>query len=166
MLTTPTPADGCGACSVGRDDLTGNGRLDVTAAIHALQGQLPAPDRFEPNDDVGREAQVVYGRALRGRATLDTWDDPNDVYRIRLKRGQRPLSGRALGLAWTPRSCSGSRRCSRSRCATDSLRARRSIHPAGAPERIRYRARRAGWYYLQVKLARPGSGSYSIRIAS
>ena len=50
--------------------------------------------------------------------------------------------------------------------ATDSLRARRSIHPAGAPERIRYRARRAGWYYLQVKLAKPGSGSYSIRIAS
>jgi hypothetical protein len=50
--------------------------------------------------------------------------------------------------------------------ATDNLRARRSIHPAGNPERIRFRANRAGTYYLQVKLAKPGSGRYSIRIAS
>ena len=50
--------------------------------------------------------------------------------------------------------------------ATDALRARRSVHPAGVPERIVYRARTSGWYYVQVKLARAGSGQYSIRIAS
>jgi hypothetical protein len=36
----------------------------------------------------------------------------------------------------------------------------------GVPERLVYRARASGWYYLQVKLARPGSGPYWIRIAS
>ena len=160
-----TSATGCEACSVGRDALTGNGRLDVTAAIHALHGPLPAPDRFEPNDDVGREAQVVYGRLLRGQASLDTWDDPNDVYRIKLERGQGlsvVVHSRDLDTSivlWKPALQSLAQ-------ATDSLRARRSIHPAGVPERIRYRARRAGWYYLQVKLANPGAGSYSIRIAS
>src|SRR5205823_13755206 len=121
-------------------------------------GPLPAPDRFEPNDDAGREAQVVYGRALRGRATLDTWDDPNDVYRIKLRRGQGVSVVERSGsldtsiVLWKPALKSLA-------LATDSLRVRRSIHPAGAPERIVYRARTRGWYYLQVKLAKGGSGS-------
>jgi hypothetical protein len=49
--------------------------------------------------------------------------------------------------------------------ARDGLRARRSIHPLGVPERLGYRARKSGWYSLQVKLAQPGFGQYSIRIA-
>jgi Subtilase family len=160
-----TPADGCVACTVGRDDLTGNGRLDVTAAIHALHGPLPAPDRFEPNDDTGREAQVVYSRSLRGQATLDSWDDPNDVYAVKLRRGQgvsvvvRSRDVDTSIVLWKPALQSLA-------LATDALRARRSIHPAGAPERIVYRARSTGTYYLQVKLAKPGAGRYSIRIAS
>jgi subtilase family protein len=160
-----TPADGCGACTVGRDDLTGNGRLDVTAAIHALHGPLPAPDRFEPNDDTGREAQVVYRRSLHGQATLDSWDDPNDVYAVKLRRGQGVSVVVRSGdldtsvVLWKPALQSLA-------LATDALRARRSIHPAGATERIVYRARSTGTYYLQVKLAKPGAGRYSIRIAS
>lgn len=161
-----TPADGCDACSPGRDELTGNGRLDVAAAIHSLHGPLPPADRFEPNDDVGREAQSVFGRSLVAKATLDTWDDPNDVFSIKLRRGQgisvvvRSGSNLDTSIAlWKPWLKALA-------LATDDLRARRSIHPAGVPERIVYRARTAGWYYLQVKLARPGSGQYSIRIAS
>ena len=160
-----TPADGCSGCSVGRDSLTGNGRLDVTAAIHALRGPLPPPDRFEPNDDTGIEAQPVYSGKLRAKATLDSWDDPNDVYAIKLNRGQRLGVGVRSGdldtsiVLWKPALQSLA-------TATDNLRARRSIHPAGNPERIRFRAGRAGTYYLQVKLAKPGSGRYSIRIAS
>ncbi|MDQ2910611.1 MAG: S8 family serine peptidase [Actinomycetota bacterium] len=160
-----SPADGCDACSPGRDELTGNGRLDVTAAIHSLRGQLPPSDRFEPNDDAGREAQTVFRRALAAKATLDTWDDPNDVYRIHLRRGQgisvRVRSGSldTSLVLWKP----GLQALA---LATDELRARRSIHPEGVPERLVYRARTGGWYYVQVKLARPGSGQYAIRIAS
>jgi hypothetical protein len=160
-----TPADGCSACSPGRDALTGNGRLDVTAAVHSMRGQVPAPDRFEPNDDVGREAATVFKRTLRLRATLDAWDDPNDVYAVHLRRGQgmsvlvRSGSLDTSIALWKP----GLRALA---LASDDFRARRSIHPAGAPERLAYRAHRAGWYYLQVKLAQGGSGSYSIRIAS
>jgi hypothetical protein len=160
-----TPADGCDACSPGRDELTGNGRLDVTAAIHSLRELPPPPDRFEPNDDAGLEAQPVFGRSLAGRATLDTWDDPNDVYSIHLSRGQGIsvlVSSGSLDTSivlWKP----GLQALA---LAADELRARRSIHPAGVPERLVYRARIGGWYYLQVKLARPRSGQYSIRIAS
>jgi subtilisin family serine protease len=160
-----TPADGCAACSPGRDALTGNGRLDVAAAINSLRAPLPKADRFEPNDDTGREAQVVFSGSLAARPTLDSWDDPNDVYSIKLRRGQGisvVVRSGALDTSivlWKPGLQSLA-------LATDDLRARRSVHPQGVPERIVYRARTSGWYYLQVKLARPGSGPYSIRIAS
>ncbi len=159
-----TPGNGCDACTSGRDDLTGHGRLDVTAAIQLLRAPLPAPDRLEPNDDAGREAATI-GRTLRVRATLDTWDDPNDVYRVYLRRGHgisvlvRSGSLNTSIVLWKP-ALRGLGR------ATDELRARRSIHPAGVPERIVYRARASGWYYLQVKLVSPGSGPYSIRLVS
>ena len=89
-----TPANGCGDCSPGPDSLSGFGRLDVGAALDALQGAPPAPDRFEPNDDAGVEAATVY-HSMSATATLDWWDDPNDVYRIHLARGQRLSRGRA-----------------------------------------------------------------------
>jgi len=156
------PANGCVGCSTGRDPLTGFGRLDVTAALHDLS-KPSAPDRFEPNDDAGFRAAAHYPR--RFRATLDTWDDPNDVYRIRLRKGQhvsvlaRTGAGTDVSLIlWKPALYALAE-------ARDGLRARRSIHPPGVPERLGYRAWQAGWYYLQVKLAQPGFGQYSIRIA-
>jgi subtilisin family serine protease len=158
-----TPANGCDACSAGRDSLTGFGRLDVTAAIRDVT-KPPPPDRFEPNDDVGLRAATGYPR--RFKATLDSWDDPNDVYRIRLRRGQRvSVLARSADtdvslVLWKPALHSLA-------APRASLRARRSIHPPGAPERLAYRARRGGWYSLQVKLAQSGMGfgQYSIRIA-
>ena len=83
-----TPGNGCGDCGPGRIRTSGFGRLDVGAALDALQGAPPAPDRFEPNDDTGVEAATVY-HSMAATATLDWWDDPNDVYRIHLARGQR-----------------------------------------------------------------------------
>jgi subtilisin family serine protease len=156
-----TPANGCNACSAGRDSLTGFGRLDVASAIHDLT-RPPAADLFEPNDDVGTRAATGYPR--RFRATLDTWDDPNDVYRVKLRRGQRVsvlvrATDTDISLAlWKPALHSLAE-------ARDGLRARRSIHPLGVSERLGYRARKSGWYSLQVKLAQPGFGQYSIRIA-
>ncbi len=159
-----TAANGCAECSPGPDALTGFGRLDVGAALDSLQGPPPPADRFEPNDDVGSQASIVWS-PLVATATLDWWDDPNDVYRIHLDRGQRlSVYVRASAkldpsiVLWKP----GLRNLSDAR---SDLRARRSIHGPGVPERIRFKAHRTAWYSLQVKLAKPGFGAYRIRLA-
>jgi hypothetical protein len=160
-----TPANGCGDCSPGPDSLSGFGRLDVGAALDALQGAPPAPDRFEPNDDAGVEAATVY-HSMSATATLDWWDDPNDVYRVHLARGQRlsvvvhagPKNIDPSLVLWKPGLDALAD-------ARSDLRARRSIHGPGVPERIRFKAPRSAWYYLQVKLARPGFGPYRIHLA-
>lgn len=158
-----TPATGCDPCTPGPDALTGFGRLDVSAALDALQGKLPAPDKLEPNDDIGSGwAATVYDR-LNTRATLDWWDDPNDVYRVYLRRGQgisvivRSSKVDPSIILWKP----GLHALADAR---SDLRARRSIHGPGVPERLAYRARKSAWYSLQVKLARPGYGPYRIRL--
>jgi subtilisin family serine protease len=157
------PANGCDDCSFGPDALSGFGRLDVSAALDALQGPAPPADRFEPNDDAGSEAATVY-RSMSATATLDWWDDPNDVYRIHLVKGQRlsvlvhagPKVDPTIVL-WKPglHALAGAR---------SDLRARRSVHGPGVPERIRFKAHRTAWYMLQVKLARPGPPSSPYRI--
>jgi len=160
-----TPATGCADCTPGPDAVTGFGRLDVGSALDALRAPPPAADRLEPNDDAGLRAAIV-NKTLRVRATLDWWDDPTDVYRVYLRRGQGVSvvlrSGSKLDpslILWKPglRSLSATR---------SDLRARRSIHGPGVRERIAYRSHKSGWYYVQVKLARPGFGPYRIRLAS
>jgi hypothetical protein len=162
-----TPANGCVDCTVGVDALTGHGRLNVDDALTALQNPSPPADRLEPNDDAGDEAAIVATpRAFT--ATLDWYDDPNDVYKIHLDKGERLSVVVHEGdkvdpslFLWKPGLTSLA-------AATSDLRARRSIHGPGIPERIRYRAPREGWYYVQVKLATPGVdgfGAYRIRLA-
>ena len=83
-------ATGCPNCATQRDPLSGWGRLDVNAALKKLLSAGPPPrDRLEPNDDAGTAAAPLWGTRSRVDATLDFWDDQNDVYAIRLKRGQR-----------------------------------------------------------------------------
>jgi subtilisin family serine protease len=167
-----TPANGCVDCTTGADALSGFGRLDVDRALDALHDPTPPPDRLEPNDDAGGEAAIVSAPRTF-TATLDSYDDPNDLYKIHLGRGQRlavvvraganldPFADARLDpslVLWKPglTSLAG---------ATSDLRARRSIHAPGVPERIRFRAGRPGWYYVQVKLAAPGLGAYRIKLA-
>ena len=161
-----TPANGCVDCTPGPDALTGFGRLDVGTAMSALGAGWPPADRLEPNDDTGSHAALV-NRKLNVRATLDWWEDPSDVYRVYLRRGQG-ISALVRSNAridaslilWKP----GLRRLADVR---SDLRARRSIHAPGVPERIAYRSHKSGWYYVQVKLARPGDqGPYRIRLAT
>jgi subtilisin family serine protease len=158
------PANGCDECTPGPDALTGWGRLDIDAAMGALAGGGPPADRLEPNDDAGSHAALVNGK-LNIRPTLDWWDDPTDVYRVYLRRGQRMSVGVTSAkvdpslILWKP----GLRRLADAR---SDLRARRSIHAPGVPERVSYRAFRNGWYYVQVKLARPAIGSYRIRLTT
>jgi hypothetical protein len=164
--TLASPDNGCPQCSGTRDALSGWGKLDVAAAVKTLRaGHVPVRDRFEPNDDV-RLGKRIRATHARFRATIDWWDDPVDVYRVHLDKGQTVFVAAQshvsndISLAlWKPE-------LSRLADATDALRAARSVHPAGDPEYLRYRATRAGWYSLEVLLARPGSGSYRIRIAT
>jgi subtilisin family serine protease len=159
-----TIANGCPECLPGRDSLSGWGKLDITAAIRALRsGRVPPPDFGEPNDDV-LLGTGLHGRVTRLAATIDYWDDRNDVYRVKLNRGQKisvaarsgPNADISLAL-WKPalQSLAGRR---------PELRARRSVHSPGVTERLAYRAGKAGWYSLQVVSARPGAGSYSLNV--
>jgi hypothetical protein len=156
---------GCRRCPALRDRFSGWGRLDVTRAIQALGRQLPEADRFEVNDDAGPRARRLFGSgSVRFRATLDFWDDPVDVYSMRVRAGQRltvALSGpertNANLALWRPGTRTVYGRASRPPVA-------RSARP-GSLERISRVASQTGWFFVEVKLARPGSGGYTLSYA-
>jgi Subtilase family len=156
-------ATGCRACPLGRDRFTGWGRLDVTSALAQLDGVLPPRDRYEPNDDAGARATRLFAQT-RIDATLDFWDDQQDVYKIRLRRGQRMY----VGLTGPPRTDVNLMLWRPGTTHVDDLRRQhrrvtQSARP-GPREWLAYRAPRAGLYYLQVKIASVGAGKYRLRI--
>jgi subtilisin family serine protease len=158
-------SNGCRVCPLGRDALTGWGRIDVAAALAALAGPIPGPDTLEANDDA-LSAYTLWGRRRLLEATLDYWDDQNDVYRIRLRRGQRlyaslvgPRATDPVLAVWKPRTHS----VEDLRSAVRGLRAKVSKR-SGPNDFIGYRARRTGWYYLQVKLPTLGRGDYRLSL--
>ena len=80
----------------GFDNATGFGLLDVGAAL----AKAPPPrDPLEPNDDMVWVDGRAFGRAappvFRGRGTarlvglVDAYEDPADVYRVRVRRRSR-----------------------------------------------------------------------------
>jgi subtilisin family serine protease len=158
-------ATGCVVCVVGRDELTGWGRLNVAGAISALSEPLPARDRYEANDDAGSHAYPVAGSNRRLFASVDFWDDQDDVYGVPLERGQRVyvgLTGRDpeqdLTLAlWLPgaRSITG--------VATVGLRAKASAR-SGARQYFSFRAARTGTHYVQVRITTPATSRYRLTI--
>jgi len=157
-------ARGCRTCPAGRDRYTGWGRLDVSSALGLLAGQLPPRDRYEPNDDAGPRAVQVYGRRTRIEATLDFWDDQQDVYGVFLRKGQRVYAG----LMGPPRTDVNLVLWRPGTVGVDDLRHQRrrvtqSAHP-GPREFLAYRAPRAGVYYLQVKMSSAGAGRYRITL--
>ncbi|MBA2740379.1 MAG: S8 family serine peptidase [Actinobacteria bacterium] len=159
---------GCAACAVGRDALSGWGSLDVAAAIAALSKPLPVADRYEANDDAGSRAasiSVKSGGTRHVQATVDFWDDQDDVYAIRLEKGKRVYLGLTgavqdadLSLAlWLPKT----------RFIEDvrayRLRARVSTKPGGR-EYFSYRPAATGTFFVQVRISNPGTTSYRLRI--
>jgi subtilisin family serine protease len=161
-------ARGCRRCTVGRDEFTGWGVLDITAAVNSLVLPAPHADQFEPNDGLATRAVKLWGkRQRRIAATLDYWNDQVDVYRVKLRRGQRvravlrgPPGVETTLLLWKP--------------ATKSLQEPRgdSRHLAarateGSVKKVVHRAGKGGWYYLQVKLSTPTPTSvrYTLRFA-
>ena len=128
-LLTRTAADvsaasGCSYCPLGRDELTGWGRLDVTAALRALDGELPPPRplRAERRRRPGGDAALLPDQARRRDARL-------------LGRPERRLRDQAA-----PRPAGLSERAGacRDRHEPDPLEARRHTgggHPPARPHR-------------------------------
>ena len=162
--TDVNASNGCKQCPLLRDTFSGWGRLDVAKAIAALDGVLPPQDRLEPNDDAGSSSARLSGKVTNVKATIDFWDDQNDVYRIYLRKGQRlrlmlkgPDGANSNLLLWLP----GTKRVGDLR--TQHKRAAQAIGP-GASHRLAYRASAAGWYYVQAKLVTRGFGPYGLTI--
>jgi hypothetical protein len=157
-----TAANGCRPCGLGRDPLTGWGRLDAAAALGVLGGTPPPADAFEPNDEAGSRAYRLYGSRRAVRATLDYWDDADDVYRVHLRRGDKLFvsltdpagEGASLGL-WAP----GTEEVTGLPDLTLRLRLRTNPGPT---EYLAHYATRTGWYVVHVHLLTEGSGQYRL----
>jgi subtilisin family serine protease len=160
-----TPATGCRGCRPGRDALTGWGRLDVAAAIAALAQPLPPRDRFETNDDVGSRAQRLRGEERRLFATVDFWDDQDDVYAIRLERGQGVYVGLTAPGASVDLSLALWRPGTPSIRGVGGIRFRAALSArGGARQYLAYRAREPGLHFVHVRVSTPGSARYRLTI--
>ena len=62
--------------------------MNVATAV-GYGGRLAPVDRTEPNDDAGARSFRVRKATVNRSASLDFWDDQNDVYAVRLRRGGR-----------------------------------------------------------------------------
>jgi subtilisin family serine protease len=160
-------ATGCKRCPPLRDAYSGWGTLNVAKALAALQGPLPAPDHFESNDDAGGQATPLKVPSADFVASLDYWDDPLDVYKTHLRKGQRitvtlegPKGSDTNLVLWKP----GTRRVEGLSLALLRKRAAQSVRP-GARERLAYKAVAPGWYYIQVKLGSKDAGAYRLRFS-
>ena len=159
-------ATGCPRCTLLRDPLSGWGRLDVAKALAALAaGPLPAPDRFETNDDAGTQAFTLWGKDRTVTATVDYYDDPIDVYRIALT-GRERLTAKLAGawpgasvhlVLWKP----GTKRLADAPART--LRAAQAVAP-GARQHLAFTAPGRGWYYVEVTVSKPGFGPYTLTL--
>jgi subtilisin family serine protease len=155
-------SNGCAECPIGRDKYSGWGRLDVTKAVDFLSsGPVPPSDRFEPNDSVPL-AHKLWGTHSAFDATLDYWDDPVDVYQVRLLPGER------LHVGVAARWANGSVGLTLWRPGTKSLHGRTGLVAwtarPGKSQRLSYRARTGGWYDLVLRTAGHNGGRYSLQL--
>ena len=164
-----TPGSGCRTCALGRDPLTGWGSLDATAAIGALDGAVPPRDAHEPNDNAGEDAYPLYfpagEKARFVRATVDFWEDQDDVYAIYLRRGERlftslvPAVPSDVVLAlWRPGTSQVTG------LAPPDRRVRVSSR-IGRRARLSWTAIQPGWHYLQARLTAPSHPPVAYRLS-
>ena len=150
---------------------TGFGVLSVGAA---LQRTPPPPDPAEPNDDMVWIDGRAFGKAdrvfFKGRGTsrltamIDAYEDPADVYRIRLRgRSRAKISANPYGRDDV------ALRVYRGRARSlDANALRRSSRRGQRTERItlRNRSRRARVYYVAVSVqgTRDLDAAYALRV--
>jgi subtilisin family serine protease len=150
----------------GRDDVNGYGAINPRAAVTL---RAPADDRSEVNDDV----KWIKGRRTaldrRGRtaitATIDRFEDPDDVYPVQLRRGDRvaiTLTHRTGVIdlyLWEPGTPTVG-------TANGNLERHLLRFRSGARKKvvINYRAARSGVHYVDV-FARRGGDQYTLRIS-
>ena len=160
---------GCRACAPGRDPYTGWGALDGAGAVEALAGQIPPRDGFEPNDDASEDGYRLYfapgEKARFVKASVDFWDDQDDVYGVFLQRGEKLYASLVPGVPsdavlalWRPGTVSVTD------LARQDLRVRLS-NRAGRRERLSWRAHEEGWHYLQVRLTEPTEVPVAYRLS-
>jgi subtilisin family serine protease len=166
--TDADAVSGCPVCPVGRDSMAGWGDLNVTAALNLLGNgtNLPTRDVLEPNDDAGNAAHP-FGPPRTLGATLDYWDDPVDVYSIKLNKGSELFArlGHAAAIAptltlWKP----GTEHVSGP--TTLANRAAQATDVSGQ-QRLGYRVPETGIYFIEVKAgARTRApGRYELSVA-
>jgi hypothetical protein len=155
------PANGCFVCTVGHDRFTGSGKLDQTAAIELLAAGPPPRDRYEPNDGAGSGAYPLFGARREIAATLDYWNDRDDVYRVYLHAAER-LAATVVGEPGVKPSLSlwrpGTATIDQASVASQRVVA----SPAGAG--LSYRAQAAGWYLLDARLVHAARGPYRLTV--
>jgi subtilisin family serine protease len=151
-------ASGCDQCPDGRDKYSGWGSLDVTKAVDFVNSGSPLPptDRFEPNDK-SSQAHRLWGRRPDIAATLDYWDDPVDVYRVRLVRGQH------LHVRAAARWSNAAVRLTLLR-HEPKVRVARTAR-AGRTQRLSYRAPHTGWYDVSLLVKRHSGGRYALQLS-
>ena len=159
-----TPANGCKVCQYWRDSASGWGRLNVARAVASAQGPLPPQDRFETNDDAGPYAHKLFGRRGSFTATLDYWDDRADVYRLLVPSGRRLTV--SVSETRQPTKLRLWRPGTRTVFGGNFVRFRvAEAAAAHGSQRLSYAVPTGGGgsYFVEVKLARPGSGAYTLR---
>ncbi len=155
-------ATGCASCATGRDRFTGAGRVDQVGAFDLLTAAAPPRDAFEPNDRGGTGSYPLFGASRRVEATLDFWNDRDDVYRTYVRTGEHVTVSVAATTSvlpalslWRP----GTETVDSASAPVRRLAAR----PPGVT--LAYTARVAGWYILKVRAPRAGVGAYTITVA-
>jgi thermitase len=147
---------GCDQCPNGRDKYSGWGSLDVTKAVDFLStGPLPPSDRLEPNDKPSL-AHRLWGNRPKVNATLDRWDDPVDVYSVRLERGQLL---RARATAHWSHAIVGL-----SVFAKGAGKVVTTRHQ-GQTQRLSFRAPSTGWYDVKLRTQHHGGGRYVLDLS-
>ncbi|WP_217923382.1 S8 family peptidase [Miltoncostaea oceani] len=149
----------------GRDDTSGHGVVNPGAAVTL---NAPEDDPGEVNDDVKWLAGVTRlgetGRPVEIDAAVDSVEDPDDVYAVRLARGERlrvtltRRRGQFDLYVWN----TGTRTV-----ATGDVNLARHLvrykRGSSRPGVAVYRAERAGIHYVNV-FARRGAGPYTLRL--
>jgi subtilisin family serine protease len=148
---------GCDECPNGRDKFSGWGSLDVTKAVNFLLSGSPPPpsDRFEPNDKPSL-AHKLWGNQAKVNATLDRWDDPVDVYSVRLERGQLL---RARAVAHWSQAIVGLSVFAKAAGKVVTTRHQ------GQTQRLSFRAPSTGWYDVKLRTQHHGGGRYVLDLS-